>query len=56
MASDISVNTGVYLAGYFGPPTAHMVPLSLFEQALFGLFVFVTAPLLSAATLQPSSN
>lgn len=56
MASDISVNTGVYLAGYFGPPTAHMVPLSLFEQALFGLFVFVTVPLLSAATLQPSSN
>jgi hypothetical protein len=22
-----------------------MVPLSLFDQALFGLFVFVTAPL-----------
>jgi hypothetical protein len=45
MGSDISVNTLVYLAGYFGPPTAHMVPLSLFDQALFGLFVFVTAPL-----------
>lgn len=48
MASDLAVNTGVYLAGYFGPPTARMVPLSLFEQALFGLFVFVTAPLVFA--------
>ncbi|MGI4874338.1 MAG: hypothetical protein ACRYFX_24540 [Janthinobacterium lividum] len=45
MGSDISVNTLVYLAGYFGPPAAHMVPLSLFEQSLFGLFVFLTAPL-----------
>ena len=45
MTSDIAVNTWVYMAGYFGPPTARMVPLSLFEQALFGLFVFVTAPL-----------
>ena len=44
MVVDISVNTGVYLAGYFGPPTRHMVPLSLFEQSLFGLFVLVTAP------------
>ncbi len=53
MASDIAVNTGVYLAGYFGPPTARMVPLSLFEQALFGLFVFVTAPLVFAALERP---
>jgi uncharacterized membrane protein YqaE (UPF0057 family) len=45
MGSDISVNTLVYVAGYFGPPAAHMVPLSLFEQSLFGLFVFLTAPL-----------
>lgn len=45
MLSDISVNTLVYLAGYFGPPTVNMVPLSLFEQSLFGLFVFTTAPL-----------
>jgi hypothetical protein len=45
MVIDISVNTGVYLAGYFGPPTRHMVPLSLFEQSLFGLFVLVTAPM-----------
>ena len=44
MGSDISVNTLVYLAGYFGPPSAHLVPLSLFEQSLFGLFVFLTAP------------
>jgi hypothetical protein len=44
MVVDVSLNTGVYLAGYFGPPTPHMVPLSLFEQALFGLFVLVTAP------------
>lgn len=48
MGSDISVNTWVYLTGYFGAPTAHMVPLSLFEQSLFGLFVFLTAPLASA--------
>ncbi|MFD1874860.1 hypothetical protein [Hymenobacter bucti] len=45
MVSDISVNTRVYLAGYFGAPRAHMVPLSLFEQSLFGLFVLLTAPL-----------
>ena len=45
MISDVSVNTYVYLAGYFGPPAPNMVPLSLFDQALFGLFVFVTAPL-----------
>jgi hypothetical protein len=44
MVSDISVNTGVYLAGYFGAPTTHMVPLSLLEQSLFGLFVLLTAP------------
>lgn len=45
MVSDLSVNTAVYLAGYFGPPTPHMVPLTLFEQSLFGLFVFVTGPI-----------
>lgn len=45
MVVDISVNTGTYLAGYFKPPTPHMVPLSLFEQAMFGLFVLLTAPL-----------
>jgi hypothetical protein len=44
VASDICVNTGVYLAGCFGPPVPGMVPLTLFEQALFGLFVFVTGP------------
>ena len=43
MVVDISVNTHVYLAGYFKPPVAGLVPLSLLEQALFGLFVFVTA-------------
>lgn len=45
MISDLCVNTGVYLAGYFGSPIPNMVPLRLFEQALFGLFLFVTAPL-----------
>jgi hypothetical protein len=45
MVSDVSVNTFVYQAGYFGPPTPHMVPVSLFDQALFGLFVVLTAPL-----------
>jgi hypothetical protein len=45
MVSDVSVNTWVYWAGYLGPPIPHMVPLSLFDQALFGLFVMVTAPL-----------
>ena len=53
MASDLAINTWVYVAGYFGPPTARMVPLSLFEQALFGLFVFVTAPLVLAALKRP---
>lgn len=45
MVSDVSVNTFAYRAGYFGPPLPQMVPLSLFDQALFGLFVVVTAPL-----------
>ena len=45
MASDISINTYYYLAGYSGPATPGMVPLSLFDQALFGLFVFITAPM-----------
>ena len=45
MAADVCVNTATYLAGYFGPPVPNMVPLSLLDQALFGLFVFVTAPL-----------
>ena len=45
MASDVCVNTATYLAGHFGPPVHNMVPLSLLDQALFGLFVFITAPL-----------
>lgn len=45
MASDISLNTYHYLMGYAGPSVPGMVPLFLFDQALFGLFVFVTAPL-----------
>ena len=45
MAADVCVNTAVYLAGYFGPPVPNMVPLHLFDQSLFGLFVFITAPL-----------
>ncbi len=45
MASDLLINTSVYLAGYLGPPVPHLLPLSLFEQSLFGLFVFVTGPL-----------
>lgn len=56
MGSDISVNTLVYLAGYFGPPTAQMVPLSLFEQSLFGLFVFLTAPLAYAPLTSPAKS
>ena len=44
MVVDVSVNTTVYLTGYFGPPTPHMVPLTLFDQAMFGLFVLLTAP------------
>lgn len=44
MVVDVGINTVVYLAGYFGPPTPHMVPLTLFDQALFGLFVLLTAP------------
>ena len=54
MASDLAVNTWVYVAGYFGPPTAGMVPLSLFEQAMFGLLVFITAPLVFAALKRPA--
>ena len=44
MTSDISLNTHAYLMEYSGPTIANMVPLYLFDQALFGLFVFVTAP------------
>ncbi|GAA3990695.1 hypothetical protein [Hymenobacter antarcticus] len=56
MGSDISVNTLVYLAGYFGPPSAHMVPLSLFEQSLFGLFVFLTAPFAYSSFINQEQN
>ena len=45
MISDISINTYHYLAGYSGPATPGMVPFFLFDQALFGLFVFTTAPM-----------
>ena len=45
MVVDVCVNTTTYLAGYFGPSVPNMVPLHLLDQALFGLFVFVTAPL-----------
>ena len=45
MATDVCVNTTTYLAGYFGRPVPNMLPLSLLDQALFGLFVFITAPL-----------
>lgn len=60
MASDISLNTYTYLMGYFGSVVPKMVPLSLFEQALFGLFVFITAPLayqqLRSAGYRPAKN
>ncbi|MDQ2770569.1 MAG: hypothetical protein M3Y54_08725 [Bacteroidota bacterium] len=45
MLADICVNTYTYLAGYWGPPVPNMVPLHLFDQALFGVFLFATAPL-----------
>ncbi|WP_147320706.1 hypothetical protein [Hymenobacter lapidiphilus] len=56
MAVDISVNSYVYVAGYFGPPVAGLVPLSLLEQALFGLFVFVTAPMVYRQAARPTSG
>ncbi|MDQ2795370.1 MAG: hypothetical protein M3Y12_15385 [Bacteroidota bacterium] len=40
MVADICVNTYAYLAGYWGPPV-----LNLYYQALFGVFLFATAPL-----------
>ena len=45
MVADICVNTHTYLAGYWGPPVPNMVPLNLCYQALFGVFLFATAPL-----------
>lgn len=45
MIADICVNTYTYLANYWGPPVPNMVPLYLCEQALFGVFLFATAPL-----------
>lgn len=45
MIVDICVNTHTYLAGYWGPPVPGMVPLNLCCQALFGVFLFATAPL-----------
>jgi hypothetical protein len=45
MTMDICVNTHTYLAGYLGPPVPDMVPLNLCYQALFGVFLFATAPL-----------
>ena len=45
MIADICVNTCTYLAGYWGPPVPNTVPRHLFDQALFGVFLFATAPL-----------
>ncbi len=45
MVADICVNTHTYLAGYWGPPVPNMIPLNLCCQALFGVFLFATAPL-----------
>lgn len=55
MVVDVSVNTGVYLAGYLGPPTPRMVPLTLFEQALFGLFGLLTAPVAYRLLFRPGA-
>ncbi len=53
MVADICVNTYTYLAGYWGPPVPNMVPLHLCDQALFGVFLFATAPL-AFHRLQPA--
>ena len=42
MLSDILINSYVYT--FLGAPVPGMVPLSLFLQSLFGVFVFTTAP------------
>ncbi len=53
MVTDVSVNTGCYLSGYFGPLVPNMVPLPLFLQALFAVFVLVTAPGLYRRAARP---
>ena len=46
MATDIIINSYAYVQGVFGESEPGMIPLSLFVQSMFGLFVFVTAPVL----------
>ena len=46
MVSDVIINSYAYGQGVFGEPVPGMVPVFLLLQALFCLFVLVTAPLL----------
>lgn len=44
MASDILINSFAYTRGVFMEPVPEMVPTDLFLQALFGTYIFITAP------------
>lgn len=46
MLTDILINSYAYVQGIFGEPEPVMIPMSLFLQSLFGVFVLVTAPVL----------
>ena len=46
MVTDISINSYAYVQGVFGEPALGMIPMSLFLQSMFGLFVLATAPVL----------
>ncbi len=43
MVTDISVNTYAYISGYLSEPVPNMIPIPLFLQALFGVFVLTTS-------------
>lgn len=45
MVTDILINCYAYTSGIFMEPVPGMIPTFLFLQALFGTYIFITAPL-----------
>ena len=44
MVTDIGINTYAYISGYLSEPVPNTVPMPLFMQSLFGVFVLTTSP------------
>ena len=44
MVTDIGINSYAYINGYLGQTVSNMIPVPLFLQSLFGMFLFATSP------------